>query len=172
MLRSKLRRMLSPKSVLAALAALTLCSSVHAGSTTLPDGMRKPTPQPSQALAKLDDDWSQAAAAKDLDRVMSFYADDAIAYPPNEPIAVGRDAARKVWGAYFAAPNFAISWKTSHAGVSKSNDLGFTTGTYEDSYTGPDGATVHEAGKYVCVWKKQKDGTWKAIHDTWNSDAK
>jgi ketosteroid isomerase-like protein len=31
---------------------------------------------------------------------------------------------------------------------------------------------VSEKGKYVCMWKKQKDGTWKAIHDIWNSDAK
>ena len=27
-------------------------------------------------------------------------------------------------------------------------------------------------GKYVCTWKKQKGGTWKAIHDIWNTDAK
>ena len=58
------------------------------------------------------------------------------------------------------------------AGISKSGDLGFTTGTYEDSYDGDGGQRVHEVGKYVCVWRRQKDGSWKAIHDTWNSDAK
>ena len=31
---------------------------------------------------------------------------------------------------------------------------------------------VHEKGKYVCTWRKEKDGTWKAIHDIWNTDAK
>jgi ketosteroid isomerase-like protein len=56
--------------------------------------------------------------------------------------------------------------------VAKSGDLGFTTGTYEDSFKGTDGKMVSEKGKYVCMWKKQKDGTWKAIHDIWNSDAK
>jgi uncharacterized protein (TIGR02246 family) len=126
----------------------------------------------AKALAKLDDDWSKAAAAKDVDRVASFYAEDAIAYPPNEPVAAGRAAARKVWAAYFADKSFAISWKTTHAEVAKSGDLGYTTGTYEDSFKGPDGKQVTETGKYVCIWKKQKDGTWKAIHDTWNSDAK
>lgn len=124
----------------------------------------------AKALAKLDDDWSAAAATKDAKRVASFYAEDAIAYPPNEPAAVGRGAAEKVWAAYFADPTYKISWKTSHAGVN--GDLGYTSGTYEDSYKGPDGKTVGGKGKYLCVWKKQSDGTWKAVHDMWNSDLK
>ena len=126
----------------------------------------------AKALAKLDDDWSNAAATRDADRVASFYAEDAIAYPPNEPVTSGRAAAKKVWASYFADSTFSISWKTVHAEVSKSGDLGFTSGTYEDSFKGPDGKLVSETGKYVCVWKKQKDGTWKAIHDIWNSDSK
>jgi len=124
----------------------------------------------AKALAKLDDDWSKAAVARDAERVASFYAEDAIAYPPNEPAAVGKAAAKKVWTAYFGDPTFAISWKTEHAEVT--GDLGYTTGSYEDSFKGPDGKTVHEKGKYVCVWRKQKDGGWKVIHDIWNADSK
>jgi ketosteroid isomerase-like protein len=56
--------------------------------------------------------------------------------------------------------------------VSTSGDLGFTAGTYEDSFKGPDGKLVNEKGKYVCTWRKEKDGTWKAIHDIWNTDSK
>ena len=126
----------------------------------------------AKALAKLDDDWSKAAATRDADRVASFYAEDAIAYPPQEPAATGRAAAKKVWAAYFADKTFTISWKTVHAEVAKSGHLGYTAGTYEASFKGPDGKQVSEKGKYVCTWKKQKDGTWKAIHDIWNADAK
>jgi ketosteroid isomerase-like protein len=124
----------------------------------------------AQALAKLDEDWSAAAATRDAKRVASFYAENAIAYPPNEPMAIGRAAAEKVWAAYFAEPTYKLSWKTSHAEVN--GVLGYTTGTYEDSFQGPDGKTVYGKGKYVCVWKKQADGTWKAIHDMWNTDSK
>lgn len=126
----------------------------------------------AKALTQLDDDWSQAAATRNAETVASFYAADAIAYPPNEPVAIGQPAAMKVWAAYFADSTFSISWKTDHAGVSQSGDLGFTAGTYEDSFRGPDGAMIHETGKYVCVWKKQTDGTWKAVHDIWNTDPK
>lgn len=122
----------------------------------------------AKALAKLDDDWSAAAATRDAKRVASFYAEDAIAYPPNEPVAVGRAAAEKVWAAYFAEPTYRISWKTTHAEVTGA--VGYTSGTYEDSFKGPDGKMVNGKGKYLCVWKKQGDGTWKAIHDMWNTD--
>jgi ketosteroid isomerase-like protein len=126
----------------------------------------------AKALAKLDDDWSKAAGARDVERVASFYAEDTVAYPPNEPVAVGRAAAKKVWAASFADPTFSISWKTTHSEVSRSGELGFTSGTFEDSFKGPDGKMVNEKGKYLCVWRLQKDGTWKATHDMWNTDAK
>ncbi|OHE77895.1 MAG: hypothetical protein A3G75_07630 [Verrucomicrobia bacterium RIFCSPLOWO2_12_FULL_64_8] len=126
----------------------------------------------AKVLVKLDDEWSAAAAKKDVDLVVSFYAEDAIAYPPNEPVAIGRAAARKVWAAYLGDPTFTIFWKTTHAEVSASGELGFTAGTYEDSFKGADGKLVTEKGKYLCVWKKGKDGKWKAIHDTWNTDSK
>ena len=126
----------------------------------------------AKALAKVDDDWSKAAATRDADRMASFYAEDAIAYPPNEPAAIGRPAAKKVWAGYFSDKSFTISWKAAHAEMAKSGDLGYTAGTYEASSKGPDGKQVTEKGKYVTTWKKQKDGSWKASHDIWNPDAK
>jgi len=122
----------------------------------------------AQALVRLDDDWSDAAATRDAAKVASFYAEDAIAYPPGATAAHGRAESQAVWASYFAEPTFQISWKTTHAQVE--GDLGFTSGTYEDSYKGAEGATVHENGKYLCVWQKQSDGSWKAIHDMWNTD--
>lgn len=56
--------------------------------------------------------------------------------------------------------------------MSKSGDLGFTAGSYEDTFNGPAGTRVTEKDKYVCTWAKQPDGTWKAIHDIWNTDTK
>jgi ketosteroid isomerase-like protein len=124
----------------------------------------------AQALAMRDADWSAAAGSRDAKRVAAFYADDAIAYPPNMPMAIGRAAAEKVWAGAFADPSYRLAWKTVHADVR--GDLGYTSGTFEESVTGPDGKTVRGTGKYLCVWKKQGDGSWKAIHDMWNGDAK
>ena len=126
----------------------------------------------AKELTRLDDDWSKAAATKDADKVASFYAKDAIAYPPDEPIAVGQPAAKKVWASYFRDSTYSLSWKTEHAGVTKSGDLGFTAGTFEDSFRGRDGTLIAKKGKYLCTWAKQADGNWKATHDMWNYDSK
>ncbi len=150
--------------VLAIAGALALLTSVSPATGADMDDAAK-------VLARLDDDWSAAAATRNAEQVASFYAPDAIAYPPNEPMAIGRAAAQKVWAAYFADASFNISWKTLYAEVGAAGDLGFTSGTYEASYNGPDGKPVLEKGKYLCTWRKQKDGSWKATHDMWNSDA-
>ncbi len=79
----------------------------------------------------------------------------AVAFPPDEPIAVGKAAARKVWANHFADPSYQISWKTSSAGVVK--ELGWTAETFQDSSMGSDGKIVARNEKYVCVWRKGAD---------------
>ena len=161
-LRGRLR---GPCVVLVAASALWVLAPAIAQPGVATDAAAK-------ALVKLDDDWSAAAASRNADLVASFYAADAIAYPPGEPVAMGRSAAKDVWAAYFADPSFTISWKTLHAEVAKSGDLGFTAGSYEASFKGPDGAQIDEKGKYLCTWKLQSDGAWKATHDMWNADSR
>src|SRR5689334_22372701 len=80
----------------------------------------------AKELTKLDDDWSKSAATRSAENVAAFYAADAIAYPPDAPVAVGHEAAKKVWADGFADSTYRISWKTDHAGVAKSGDLGYT----------------------------------------------
>jgi ketosteroid isomerase-like protein len=126
----------------------------------------------AKSLVEIDGNWSKAAVARDADKVASFYAEDAIAYPPSEPVAIGRPATAKVWSSYFSNDSFKISWKALHAEVAKSGDLGYTAGTYEDSFKGSDGKQINQQGKYVTVWKKQENGTWMVVHDIWNGDAK
>jgi len=121
-------------------------------------------------LTKLDTAWSNDAATKDAAKVASYYADAAVAYPPGEKVALGRAQAQEVWARYFADSTFSIAWTTSEAGGAKSGDLGYTAGTYTDSFRDSTGTMVRETGKYVCVWQLQPDGTWKAIHDIWNAD--
>jgi ketosteroid isomerase-like protein len=126
----------------------------------------------AKELTRLDTEWSKAALAKDVDKVASFYAADAVVYPPDAPVVHGQAAAKQAWASIFSEPTFTLSWKTEYAHAAKSGELGVTAGSYEDSFRGPDGAMVVQKGKYLCTWEKQADGSWKAAHDMWNSDAK
>ncbi|MDP1662728.1 MAG: DUF4440 domain-containing protein [Phycisphaerales bacterium] len=153
-------------------ALLTGCAFCGTKSEACSSTSASARAEAARTLASLDDQWSAAAATRDVQRVGAFYADDAVAYPPGEPLTRGRAAAQRVWGNYFADPSFQISWKSDHAEVAASGDLGFTSGPYRATYKGPDGAVVNEQGKFLCVWRKQADGTWKATHDMWNADAR
>lgn len=123
-----------------------------------------------QALRNRDAHWSAAAGAKDLDKTVSYYSDDAIVLPPNAPSATTREAIRSAWQELLTSPGAATSWKATKVEVAKSGDLACVSGTYEDTMTDASGKPAKDHGKYVEIFKKQADGTWKAIVDIWNSD--
>jgi uncharacterized protein (TIGR02246 family) len=116
--------------------------------------------------------WAGYWAHRDLDKIVSLYADNASVLVPNVPIMNGKDAIRAGLKDMVADKNLLFSSTTSAAEVARSGDLAYTQGTY--SLTITDSKTkkpVTEIGKYVTVYKKQADGSWKAIEDINNADA-
>src|SRR5712691_6551412 len=65
-------------------------------------------------------EWAKAAAAKDLEKTLSFYADDAAMFPPNVPIAATKEARRQLWSAFMATPGYALEIKTSKVEAARS----------------------------------------------------
>jgi ketosteroid isomerase-like protein len=126
--------------------------------------------QDEKALRDADAAWVKAVATKDLDRITSFYADDADFFPANAPMAKGKSAIKEAWGKMIGAPGFSLSWEPTTAVAAKSGELGYTSGAYKFSITGPDGKPIFDKGKYVEVWKKDEAGNWKVIADIFNSD--
>ena len=143
---------------------IALLSFTFAGTTAAADTKIE------QALRDLDAQWSAAAGAKDLDKTVSNYSNDAIVMPPNAAIATTKEAIRKVWQDLLVSPGLAISWKATKVEVAKSGDIGFVSGTYELTMNDASGKPVNDHGKYVEVWEKQADGNWKCGADIWNSD--
>ena len=113
--------------------------------------------------------WSKAAVARDVATVGSYYADDATVLPPNAPLVTGKDGAQKAWAAMLV-PGNSVEWTPVKVAVSASGDMAYDRGTYKATMTEPGGKVMSDTGKYLCVWKKQADGSWKAVEDTWNSD--
>ena len=123
-----------------------------------------------RAIRETDVAWSKAAEAKDLERMLAFFTDDASELSPNAPIATGKAALRNAWSGYFALPGFAVSWRPIKVEASRGGDLGYSIGTYEQTTRDRAGKSVVERGKYVTIWKKQADGSWKVFADIFNSD--
>jgi ketosteroid isomerase-like protein len=115
-------------------------------------------------------EWAKVAAAKDLEKTLSYYADDASMFPPNGPIVTGPDARREAWTGLFAPAEMAFSNAATKVEVAKSGDLAYESGTFQESFKDDKGNPVNLVGKYVVVWKKQPSGQWKAIVDIFNTD--
>jgi uncharacterized protein (TIGR02246 family) len=122
-----------------------------------------------QELRDLDAQWAAAAAAKDLDKTVSYFSDDAIVMPPNMPSATTKDAIRKLWQDMIGS-SASVSWQVSRVEVAKSGDMAYLAGSYQVTMKDAEGKESSERGKYLEVWKKQADGKWKCGADIWNSD--
>lgn len=118
-----------------------------------------------KALRDADDSWSKAAGAKDLDKTVSFYADDAIVLPPNEAMITSKDGIRNMWKGFLDGITD-ISWKATRVEMARSGDMAVLTGTY--TMTMKDGSK--DRGKYCEVWEKKADGKWKCGTDMFSSD--
>ena len=117
-----------------------------------------------KALRDAHEAWWKATAAKDLDKSISFYADDAIILPPNEAAVTTKDGIRNLWKGFLGSLAD-VGWTTARVEVAGSDDMAVVTGTYEMRMT--DGSKDH--GNYCEVWEK-KGGVWKCGTDIWNSD--
>jgi ketosteroid isomerase-like protein len=121
-------------------------------------------------IRKSDAAWSQAAESKDLDKFVSFYADDASALPFNAPIAHGKVQIRQLWSQLMSKPGFGLSFTPTNVEVSKSGDMAYEIGTFQLKLNDPQGNATTTPGKYVVVWKKQPTHNWKAVADVFNTD--
>jgi uncharacterized protein (TIGR02246 family) len=116
-----------------------------------------------------DQEWLKAFAAGDLEKSLAFCAEDCAVLAANAASAEGREAIRRLFAGWFK-PGLKITWTPTKVEAAGSADLGYSSGTYQMSFQDASGKTVSDQGKYVVVWKKQPDGSWKVVRDISNSD--
>jgi ketosteroid isomerase-like protein len=111
-----------------------------------------------RALVQMEHDFAKAAAAKGTrDAFLEFLADDGILFQPGTVNG-------KKWWTERPPRKGLLSWTPIFADVARSGDLGYTTGPWEFRPNGPDDKPV-AFGQYFTIWKKQNDGSWKAVLD-------
>jgi len=114
--------------------------------------------QNRHALVEMEHAFAKAAATKGTrDAFLEFLADDGIVFQP------GPVNGKKFWSERKPGKGL-LSWEPIFADVSRAGDLGYTTGPWEFRPNGPDDQPV-AFGQYFTIWKKQRDGSWKAVLD-------
>lgn len=125
-----------------------------------------------QAVKDVETAWVKDAATKDPDRWASYFTEDGSGLYPGTATLNGKAAIRAAMAPLMADPNFSTTFISTRAVASKGGDMVYSQGTYVMTMTDPKTKqTVTDKGKYLTVYMKQPDGSWKAVADTFNSDS-
>ena len=119
--------------------------------------------QEQQRLIQTSKQWSDAASNRDVDKTLSYWADDAVVMAAGQPVLTGKAEIKKMIEASFSNPSFRISWSPKTADIE--GNMGYliedTKITTDDSL----GRPITQRFKTVTIWKKQTDGQWKNVVD-------
>jgi ketosteroid isomerase-like protein len=126
----------------------------------------------SEAIMQADRDFAADVAREGVDAWVRWFAADGQQIGPGRQ-TIGHSAIRDLMTSTFADPTAKLVWWPESARMSSSGDLGYTIGRYEARKTNPDGTvTVRGTGRYITVWRRQADGSWKVELDTGHPDPK
>ena len=146
--------------------ALVLAVVGVAGSGLIVLAQAKPDIKAAQAaILKADEDFNRSVADRNREAFLALIADQVTFGGGGPGELKGKDAIWKAWSTFFDPKGPTLTWHPSKGDVLAGGDVGYTTGFSERR--APDGS-VHK-GNYLTVWKKQQDGSWKAIFDTGSS---
>jgi uncharacterized protein (TIGR02246 family) len=118
-----------------------------------------------EKLMQLSKEWSQVASTKDIEKTLSYWADNAVLMSAGQPPLKGKQAIRQMIEESFKIPGFRISWQPQSVEVSESGDIAYMIEDSQISYSDSTGKPTTITNKAVSIWHKQKDGSWKNVVD-------
>lgn len=138
----------------------------------LPSCAEKAAPPADPAvLLEADRAFAAAVAEGGRDAWVAWFTDDGAQIQPGRGEVRGQDALRELM-AGLDDPNYELAWKPHRAEISAAGDLGWTTGSYRSRGIGPDGTPREVQGRYVTIWRRQPDGSYKVVMDLGNPVSK
>jgi len=122
-------------------------------------------PDAASAIRALSDAFVRHFNAADADQlVRAFYAEDARLLPPNHRMLTGRSQIREALQGFIEAGLGGLAIDTYELEIASSGDLAYGIGTFSLARPLPD------RGKFIEVYRRQADGSWKCVADMFSSD--
>jgi ketosteroid isomerase-like protein len=140
-------------------AALTACGTTAPAVLTEAD--RDAIGDVTEAAVQMANEATEWTAYTDL-----YYAEDAIILPPNAEAIRGREQIASFFGTFPPISDM----RFEQIDVGGARDVAYVYGTYSMVMTPEGGEPEQDSGKYIEVWKRQADGSWKVTLDIFNSD--
>ncbi len=125
-----------------------------------------------ERLLRRDAEWAQVASeGRDVDRILSYWTEDAVVLPPGLPSVVGKAALRQYVEGSMQIPGFNITWESNDVTLSPDGRLAYMFSRNAVTVNAADGAPVTIAGRAVTIWRRESDGEWRCAVDIWNAEA-
>lgn len=119
----------------------------------------------------LNKTFAQAMMNNDVETMTSLYTDDIISLPSYQPMLRGLASVKQSSEGMVASGVKTTHFVLTTVDIIPSGDLIIEIGNYDMKMSIPG---MEEAwpdnGKYITIWKKQSDGSYKMMIETWNSD--
>ena len=122
-------------------------------------------------LLQRDAEWANLAyEGKDVDRVVSYWSDDAVVMMQGGPVVEGKAAILTMVASSFRSPIFKIHWVSEKPEFSPDGHVAFMRGTDEMTVRGADGLPKQVHMRGVSVWRKDEHGEWRCVIDMANEE--
>jgi ketosteroid isomerase-like protein len=120
-------------------------------------------------LFKEDRAFNMRVQMAGADGFAQFFAPDGAMIQPGAGEIRGQETIDSVFRSAIREEGlFSFVWEPDRAEVSNGGDLGYTVGTYRTITQDSTGVRTSVRGKYVSIWRRQEDGTWKVEMDLGN----
>jgi uncharacterized protein (TIGR02246 family) len=151
------------------LALLVAAASAVAACSNQPAPVNTAAEMPK--IDALRTQFLTAFNAGDATGVIGGYTDDAAMLPPDHEPVVGKAAILAYYQGFFA--QFSAHSELTPADTKVlDNDWGYERGGSTVTLTPKaGGAPITSTGKYLVIFRKQPDGSWKVAEDIHNSNA-
>jgi uncharacterized protein (TIGR02246 family) len=144
--------------------ALLLCTLLVAGCYP----QAGTTEADVEAITAVFAEFDAAATAGDADRILALYAGDVASMPPNSAPRIGTDAMQASMEEFIDQYTSELTSRVEEVEVS--GDMAYALVSWEQSMTPKaEGDATHEQGKWIVVFKRQPDGSWKCWREMWST---
>jgi ketosteroid isomerase-like protein len=153
------------------IARCTMIAGALAAWTACRPTSRPLTAADEIAIRSADSAIVAAINAGDGEAATAGYAADGIVMPPNAVAATGSDGIRQFWTRLSGMMNVHLVCNSERMGGD--GNVAYHIGSYHLTATLKDSthaSVPSEDGKYLQVFVRQPDGSWKEVAEAWNAN--
>ena len=123
--------------------------------------------QVRKAIEEANGKFGEAVRRGDGAAIAALYTEDAKLLPPNSEMIQGRDGIKVFWtGGLQMGIKDAVLTTLEVLGL---RDLVCEIGKYDLTIKPEGQSAIKDIGKYLVIWKRSTEGTWKLHVDIWNT---